>query len=144
MKKKKISSIERICIASGIKMTQQRMVIAKVLLESKDHPDIDEIHKRAHKMDPNISLTTVYRTMNVFEECGAVQKLEIKDSKSRYEPIDNTSEREHHHHLVDVETGEIIEFYDCNLEELKVSIARNLGYKLVDHRLELYGVKIKK
>ena len=119
-------------------MTEQRRVIARVLSDAADHPDAGEVYRRATEADPRISMATVYRTVKLFEEAGILERLDFRDGRARYEPIGD----EHHDHLIDLNTGEIIEFTSQEIEELQERIARELGYKLVDHRLELYGVKI--
>ena len=139
-------TIEQKCISKGVKLTEQRRVIARVISESKetygesDHPDVDELYSRVSKIDPKISIATVYRTVKLFEEYGAIEKHEFKDGRSRYEAIED----HHHDHLIDIETGEIHEFTNEEIEEIQRSVAKSLGYRLVDHRLELYGIKIKK
>ena len=134
------SHIEKKCIEKGVRLTEQRKLIAKVMSEAEDHPDVDELHKRVNKVDTKISIATVYRTVKLFEEAGIVAKHDFKGNKARYEeaPI------EHHDHLIDINTGEIVEFVDQDIEKLQNKVAEKLGYKLVDHRLELYGSKIKK
>ena len=132
--------IENKCIDKGLRLTDQRKLVAKVMSESKDHPDVDELHKRVNKIDSKISIATVYRTVKLFEEAGIVAKHDFKGTKSRYEQ----TTQEHHDHLIDVNTGEITEFVDDDIEKLQKNVAEKLGYKLVDHRLELYGTKIKK
>ena len=134
------SAIENRCIKKGVRLTDQRKLIAKVMSESSDHPDVDDLHKRVNKLDSKISIATVYRTVKLFEESGIVAKHEFKGSKARYEQ----TRQEHHDHLIDINTGEIIEFVNEDIEELQKKVAEKLGYKLVDHRLELYGSKIKK
>jgi len=134
------SVIENKCIEKGVRLTDQRKVIARVMSESTDHPDVDELHKRVSKSDSKISIATVYRTVKLFEEAGIVAKHDFKGNKARYEE----APQEHHDHLIDVNTGEIIEFVDQDIEKLQKKVAEKLGYKLVDHRLELYGSKIKK
>ena len=134
------SDIENKCIQKGIRLTDQRKLVAKVMSDSHDHPDVDELHKRVSKSDSKISIATIYRTVKLFEEAGIVAKHDFKGSKARYEE----APQEHHDHLIDVNTGEITEFVDENIEKLQQKIAEKLGYKLVDHRLELYGLKIKK
>ena len=134
------SDIEDKCIKKGVRLTDQRKLVAKIMSESKDHPDVDELHKRVNKLDSKISIATVYRTVKLFEEAGIVAKHDFKGTKARYEE----STREHHDHLIDVNTGEIIEFVNDDIEKLQHKVAGKLGYKLVDHRLELYGSKIKK
>ena len=133
-------TIEQKCIKKGVKLTEQRRVIAKVMSESDDHPDVDELHKRVNKHDSKISIATVYRTVKLFEEAGIVAKHDFKGTKARYEQ----TTQEHHDHLIDINTGEITEFVNEDIEELQKKVAEKLGYKLVDHRLELYGSKIKK
>lgn len=135
-------NIEKLCVEKGIKLTDQRRVIAEVIEISEDHPNAEEIFARAAQIDPNISLATVYRTVNLFEGYGIIEKLDFQDGKARYE-AKSDSNLAHHHHLIDLETGKVLEFYDEDLENIKERIAAKLGYQLVDHRLELYGVKIK-
>ena len=132
--------IESKCISRGVRLTGQRKLVAKVMSESEDHPDVDELHKRVNKLDSKISIATVYRTVKLFEEAGIVAKHDFKGNKARYEE----ATREHHDHLIDVNTGEIIEFVNDDIEKLQQKVAEKLGYKLVDHRLELYGSKVKK
>ena len=132
--------IENECIKKGVRLTDQRKLVAKVMSESDDHPDVDELHKRVNKIDFKISIATVYRTVKLFEEAGVVAKHEFKGTKARYEE----ATQEHHDHLIDVNTGEITEFVNEDIEKLQEKVAAKLGYKLVDHRLELYGSKIKK
>lgn len=127
------------CEAKGLRMTGQRRVIAQVLEDSDDHPDAEELHARASNRDPRISLATVYRTVRLFEEQGILEKLEFGDGRARYED----AERAHHDHLIDLKSGEVIEFVDEEIEELQEKIARKLGYELRGHRMELYGVPIK-
>ena len=134
------SVIENKCIQQGVRLTDQRKLVAKVMSESTDHPDVDELHKRVNKIDSKISIATVYRTVKLFEEAGVVAKHDFKGTKARYEEATH----EHHDHLVDVNTGEITEFVNEDIEKLQEKVAAKLGYKLVDHRLELYGSKIKK
>ena len=134
------SNIEEKCIKKGVRLTEQRKLIAKAMSESSDHPDVDELHKRVSKLDDKISIATVYRTVKLFEEAGIVSKHDFKGNKSRYEQATN----EHHDHLIDINTGEITEFVNEDIEKLQKQVAEKLGYKLVDHRLELYGSKIKK
>ena len=134
------SVIENKCIQQGVRLTDQRKLVAKVMSESTDHPDVDELHKRVNKIDSKISIATVYRTVKLFEEAGVVAKHDFKGTKARYEEATH----EHHDHLIDVNTGEIIEFVNEDIEKLQEKVAAKLGYKLVDHRLELYGSKIKK
>ena len=134
------SVIENKCIQQGVRLTDQRKLVAKVMSESTDHPDVDELHKRVNKIDSKISIATVYRTVKLFEEAGVVAKHDFKGTKARYEE----ATQEHHDHLIDVNTGEIVEFVNEDIEKLQKKVAEKLGYKLVDHRLELYGSKIKK
>ena len=137
-------TIEQKCQSQGVKLTDQRRIIAKVISESKkaygesDHPDVDELYNRVSKIDPKISIATVYRTVKLFEEAGILTKHDFKGGKARYEINDD------HNHLIDIKTGDIIEFVDQEIEELQKKIASKYGYKLVDHKLELYGVKIDK
>ena len=132
--------IEKKCNEKGVRLTDQRRLVAKVMSESEDHPDVDELHKRVNGIDSKISIATVYRTVKLFEEAGIVSKHDFKGSKARYEQ----APKEHHDHLIDINTGEIIEFVDEDIEKLQKKVAEKLGYKLVDHRLELYGAKNKK
>jgi|TARA_B110001454_G_C12491264_1_gene338585 Fur family ferric uptake transcriptional regulator len=134
------NSIENKCIKKGVRLTDQRKLVAKVMSDSEDHPDVDELHKRISKIDSKISIATVYRTVKLFEESGIVSKHEFKGNKARYEQATH----EHHDHLIDINTGEIIEFINEDIEKLQKKVAEKLGYNLVDHRLELYGSKIKK
>ena len=137
-------TIEQKCQSQGVKLTDQRRIIAKVISESKkaygesDHPDVDELYNRVSKIDPKISIATVYRTVKLFEEAGILTKHDFKGGKARYEINDD------HNHLIDIKTGDIIEFVDEEIEELQKKIAKKYGYKLVDHKLELYGVKVDK
>ena len=131
-------NIERQCIAKGVKLTDQRKIIAKVMSSSEDHPDVNELYIRVSKFDSKISIATVYRTVKLFEESGILTKHEFKGGKARYEELNEG----HHDHLIDIKTGEIIEFVDEKIEELQKKVAEKHGYKLVDHKLELYGVKI--
>ncbi len=132
-------SIEQKCLDKGVKLTDQRKIIAKVMSVSDDHPDVDELYKRVSKIDPRISIATVYRTVKLFEECGILTKHEFKGGKARYEKLNEN----HHDHLIDIKTGEIIEFVDDEIEKLQKKVAEKYGYELVDHKLELYGVKKK-
>ena len=134
------SEIEKKCIKNGVRLTEQRKLIAQIMSESADHPDVDELHRRVNKLDSKISIATVYRTVKLFEESGIVAKHDFKGNKARYEE----STQEHHDHLIDINTGEITEFVNNDIEKLQKKVAEKLGYKLVDHRLELYGSKIKK
>jgi len=133
------SWIEKKCAERGLRMTDQRKVIAKVLSEATDHPDAEELYARASKIDSNISLATVYRTVRLFTEAGIIETHDFRDGRARYEAADV----DHHDHLIDVTSGEVIEFVDEEIEELQKRIAAKLGYELVDHRLELYGRKLK-
>lgn len=128
------------CEAKGLRMTEQRKVVARVIGESEDHPDVEELYARAAKLDPRISIATVYRTVKLFEEAGILDRLEFGDGRARYED----AERDHHDHLIDVNSGEVIEFVDPEIEALQEKIAERLGYRLVGHRLELLGVPVKK
>ena len=134
------NDIEDKCIKKGVRLTDQRKLVAKVMSGSDDHPDVDELHKRVTKLDSKISIATVYRTVKLFEESGIVDKHDFKGNKARYEQ----TTQEHHDHLIDINTGEITEFVNEDIEKLQKQVAEKLGYKLVDHRLELYGSKIKK
>ena len=135
-----MNSIEKKCQTKGVRLTDQRKIIAEVMSASNDHPDVDELHKRVNKIDKKISIATVYRTVKLFEESGIVEKHDFKGGKARYEQ----SPDEHHDHLIDINSGKIIEFVDKDIELLQNKVAQKLGYKLVDHKLELYGSKIKK
>tara|TARA_B110001450_G_C17245492_1_gene329277 strand:- start:34 stop:459 length:426 start_codon:yes stop_codon:yes gene_type:complete len=141
-----MNAIEEKCKAKGVRLTDQRKIIAQVMSDSKtkygtqDHPDVDELHKRVSEIDSKISIATVYRTVKLFEESGIVEKHDFKGGKARYEQ----SPDEHHDHLIDINSGEIIEFVDKEIEKLQIEVAKKLGYKLVDHKLELYGLKNKK
>jgi Fur family ferric uptake transcriptional regulator len=135
-----MNKIEEKCTQKGVRLTDQRKIIAKVMSTSNDHPDVDELHKRINKIDKKISIATVYRTVKLFEESGIVEKHDFKGGKARYEE----SPEEHHDHLIDINSGEIIEFVDKDIEILQNKVAEKLGYKLVDHKLELYGAKVKK
>ena len=134
------TNIESKCKQKGVRLTDQRKLIAKVMSESENHPDVDELHKKVSKFDSKISIATVYRTVKLFEEAGVVSKHDFKGNKSRYEQ----APEEHHDHLIDINSGEIVEFVNEEIEKLQKQVAEKLGYKLVDHRLELYGSKIKK
>ncbi len=141
-----MNPIEEKCKTKGVRLTDQRKIIAQVMSDSKikygskDHPDVDELHKRVSQIDGKISIATVYRTVKLFEESGIVEKHDFKGGKARYEQ----SPDEHHDHLIDINSGEIIEFVDKEIEKLQIEVAKKLGYKLVDHKLELYGSKTKK
>lgn len=133
------SIIEQKCIDHGLRMTDQRRIIARVLSDADDHPDAEEVYSRASAMDPKISLATVYRTVRLFDEAGIIETHDFRDGRARYE----LAEGEHHDHLIDVQTGDVIEFVDEEIERLQEKIAERLGYELVDHRMELYGRKKK-
>ena len=132
------SNIEKKCKSKGVKLTDQRRIIAKVMSESNDHPNVDELYNRVSKIDEKISIATVYRTVKLFEESGILAKHDFKGGKARYEELNEG----HHDHLIDVKTGKIIEFVDDEIEKLQKKVAEKYGYKLVDHKLELYGVKV--
>ena len=133
-----LDRIENICVEKGMRMTDQRRVVARVLSTSHDHPDVEELYRRAHALDPHISIATVYRTVRLFEEAGIIARHDFRDGRSRYEEAPET----HHDHLIDMKTGKVIEFVDPEIEALQETIARRLGYRLVDHRLELYGLPV--
>ncbi len=135
-----MTRIEKLCAQHGLKMTEQRRVISRVLSESHDHPDVEEIHRRAVAIDPRISIATVYRTIRLLEDAEVIEKLDFGEGRARYEE----NRDEHHHHLIDIKTGKVIEFRNEELEKIKSKIARELGYDLVDDRLELFGVKRQK
>ena len=135
-----VSRIEAKCAEKGLKMTGQRRIIARVLSESQDHPDVELLYQRAVSIDPHISIATVYRTVKLFEESGITQRHDFGDGRSRYEEISD----EHHDHLIDLRTGKVIEFTSEAIERLQKEIAKKLGYRLVDHRLELYAVPLEK
>lgn len=132
--------LEKLCVEKGMRMTEQRKVIARVLSIADDHPDVEEIHRRASEIDANISIATVYRTMRLFEESGVVERHDFQDGRARYEEASD----DHHDHLIDLRSGEVIEFVNDEIEKLQKRIAEEHGYKLVDHRLELYGVPLEK
>jgi len=132
-------TIEKKCILKGVKLTDQRKIIAKVMSDSSDHPDVDELYKRVSKIDSKISIATVYRTVKLFEEAGILAKHDFKGGKARYEEMRES----HHDHLIDIKSGEIIEFVDDEIEKLQKKVAEKYGYDLVDHKLELYGIKKK-
>lgn len=134
------SRLERLCRENGMRMTGQRRIIARVLSEADNHPDVEEVHARASAVDEHISLSTVYRTVRLFEEAGILERHEFGDGRARYEQV----AKEHHDHLIDMRTGRVIEFRNDQVERLQEAIARQLGYKLIDHRLELYGVPLKR
>ena len=132
------SRLERLCQSKGLKMTEQRRVIARVLSESEDHPDVEQLHRRAVAIDPRISIATVYRTVRLFEEANILERHDFGDGRARYEEISDS----HHDHLIDVKTGQVIEFQNEEIEALQRKVAEELGYTLVGHRLELLGVAI--
>ena len=134
------NEIENKCAKQGVRLTDQRKLVAKVMSDSSDHPNVDELHRRVSEFDSKISIATVYRTVKLFEEAGIIAKHDFKGNKARYEQTTH----EHHDHLIDINTGEITEFVNEDIEKLQKQVAEKLGYKLVDHRLELYGSKIKK
>ncbi|MBV8971578.1 MAG: transcriptional repressor [Sphingomonadaceae bacterium] len=127
--------IEALCAAKGLRITEQRRVIARVLSAAHDHPDVEEVHRRAAAIDPRISIATVYRTVRLFEEARILERHEFNGQRSRYE----AAGEDHHDHLIDIESGRVIEFHDAEIEELQRRIAERLGFRLVDHRMELYG-----
>lgn len=131
-------TLEELCAERGMRMTGQRRVIAGVLQDAADHPDVEELYRRASAVDPHISISTVYRTVKLFEDLGIIEKHEFRDGRARYEPLPD----EHHDHLIDVKTGKVIEFRNARIEALQEEIARELGYRIVDHRLELYAVPL--
>lgn len=132
--------LEKLCVEKGMRMTEQRRVIARVLSESRDHPDVEELYQRASAVDSNISIATVYRTVRLFEEAGILERHDFGDGRARYEEVPET----HHDHLIDVQSGKVVEFRNEEIERLQQLVAEELGYKLVDHRLELYAVPLKK
>ena len=134
-----LETIEQKCIKKGVKLTDQRKIISKVMSEANDHPNVDELYHRVSKIDSKISIATVYRTVKLFEEFGILAKHEFKGGKARYEQLNES----HHDHLIDIKSGEIIEFVDQEIEKLQKKVAEKYGYDLVDHKLELYGVKKK-
>jgi Fur family ferric uptake transcriptional regulator len=131
-------NIEALCAAKGMRMTEQRRVIARVLADSDDHPDVEELYQRCAKVDDRISISTVYRTMRLFEDAGIIERHDFRDGRARYE----TSSEAHHDHLINLRSGEVIEFQSEEIERLQAEVARKLGYRLVDHRLELYAVPL--
>lgn len=132
------SNLEQRCVEQGLKMTDQRRVIARVLSDASDHPDVEEVYRRATEIDSRISIATVYRTVRLFEEAGILDRHDFGDGRARYEE----SPDEHHDHLIDMKTGDVIEFHDPDIEELQAKIAERLGFKLVGHKLELYGTRL--
>jgi Fur family ferric uptake transcriptional regulator len=135
----KSQSLEEMCVAKGMRMTEQRRVIARVLEAATDHPDVEELYRRASALDPRISIATVYRTVKLFEDAGVIARHDFGAGRARYEPIPD----EHHDHLIDLRTGKVIEFRNEEIERLQQAMAERLGFRLVDHRLELYGVPLK-
>ena len=132
------TTLEEACVASGMRMTEQRRIIARVLEAANDHPDVEEVYRRASAVDGNISISTVYRTVKLFEDAGMIARHEFRDGRSRYETVPE----EHHDHLIDLRSGEVVEFRSEEIEALQELVARRLGYRLVDHRLELYAVPL--
>ena len=135
-----LKSLEQQCVERGMRMTEQRRVIARVLEQAADHPDVEELYRRAVEVDPNISISTVYRTVKLFEDAGIIERHDFRDGRSRYETVPD----EHHDHLIDLKSGRVIEFRSAEIEALQERIAREHGFRLVDHRLELYGIPLKK
>jgi Fur family ferric uptake transcriptional regulator len=133
----RVDRIEKLCIDKGMRMTDQRRVVARVLSTSHDHPDVEELYRRAAAVDPHISIATVYRTVRLFEEAGIISRHDFRDGRSRYEETTD----DHHDHLIDMKSGEVVEFVDEEIEKLQHAIAERLGFKLVAHRLELYGIR---
>jgi len=133
-----LDRVEKLCIEKGMRMTDQRRVIAQVLSTAHDHPDVEELYRRAHAVDHHISIATVYRTVRLFEDAGIIARHDFRDGRARYEEAPDV----HHDHLIDMKTGQVIEFVDPEIEALQDAIARRLGYRLVDHRLELYGIPL--
>ncbi len=133
------SQLEDLCIEKGMRMTDQRRVIAQVLSDAEDHPDVEEVYRRASRIDDRISIATVYRTVRLFEDAGILERHDFRDGRSRYEQVTD----EHHDHLINLQTGEVVEFRNEQIERLQEHIARELGYRLVDHRLELYAVPLR-
>lgn len=134
-----VKTIEELCLDRGMRMTEQRRVIAQVLTEATDHPDVEEVHRRSNEIDAGISIATVYRTVRLFEEAGILERHDFRDGRSRYEPVSE----DHHDHLIDLDSGDVHEFQNEEIERLQKEIAKKLGYRLVDHRMELYGVPLK-
>jgi len=134
-----VSRLEQLCIDKGMRMTDQRRVIARVLSDAEDHPDVEELYRRASVVDNKISIATVYRTVRLLEDAGILERHDFRDGRSRYEQVSE----EHHDHLIDLQTGDVVEFRNEQIERLQELIARELGFRLVDHRLELYGVPLK-
>ena len=138
MTEEELNHIEAKCVAKGMRMTEQRRVIARVLAGSADHPDVEELYRRCAGIDDNISISTVYRTVKLFEDAGIIERHDFREGRARYEQLRD----EHHDHLINLRTGEVIEFKDEEIEKLQAEVARRLGYRLVDHRLELYAVPL--
>ncbi|MBE8191355.1 MAG: transcriptional repressor [Alphaproteobacteria bacterium] len=138
-KDKKVRDIETLASEAGLRMTAQRRVIAQVLTQSQDHPDVEEVHRRASLLDKDISIATVYRTVRLFEEAAILTRHDFGDGRARYEPVAEI----HHDHLIDIKSGRVVEFTNDEIERLQEGVAQALGYRLVDHRLELYGVPLK-
>lgn len=136
----KPSAIEQVCLEKGMRMTDQRRIIARVLSDSSDHPDVEEVYARSTAVDARISIATVYRTVRLFEEAGILERHDFRDGRSRYELLSE----DHHDHLIDLDSGEVMEFQSEEIEKLQEEIAKKLGYKLVDHRMELYAVPLKR
>ena len=132
-----MTRIEHLCVEKGLRMTDQRRVIARVLSDAADHPDAEELYRRASSIDPHISIATVYRTVKLFEDAGILERHDFRDGRSRYEEVSD----DHHDHLIDIQTGKVIEFHSDEIEKLQRRMAEELGFELVDHRLELYGVR---
>lgn len=135
-----VKSLEQLCVERGMRMTEQRRVIARVLEGAADHPDVEELYRRSVEVDPNISISTVYRTVKLFEDAGIIERHDFRDGRSRYETVPD----EHHDHLIDLKSGRVVEFQSAEIEALQEKIAREHGFKLVDHRLELYGIPLAK
>lgn len=135
-----LKTLEQQCVERGMRMTEQRRVIARVLESSADHPDVEELYRRSAEVDPNISISTVYRTVKLFEDAGIIERHDFRDGRSRYETVPD----EHHDHLIDLKSGKVIEFQSEEIEALQEKIARKHGFRLVDHRLELYGIPLDK
>jgi len=134
-----MNDIEKTCLEKGMRMTGQRRTIARAIAGSDDHPDVEELHRRAASVDDNISIATVYRTVKLFEDAGILERHDFREGRARYEPVTE----EHHDHLIDMNSGDVIEFRNEEIEELQRAVAKRLGYKLIDHRLELYAVKLR-
>ncbi|MDQ0354181.1 Fur family ferric uptake transcriptional regulator [Rhodoplanes tepidamans] len=138
MSEQVVTNIEAMCVSKGMRMTEQRRVIARVLARSDDHPDVEELYRRCALVDPHISISTVYRTVKLFEDAGIIERHDFREGRARYEQIRES----HHDHLVNLRTGEVIEFQSEEIEQLQREVARRLGYRLIDHRLELYAVPL--